>query len=38
MNTTIGIDIGSGAVKTVLFTGGRWVARRVERWDRTRSL
>ena len=29
--TTIGIDIGSGAVKTVLFQGERWLARRCER-------
>ena len=28
---TIGIDIGSGAVKTVLFQGGKWTARRCER-------
>jgi len=28
---TIGIDIGSGAVKTVLFQHGKWVARRCER-------
>jgi benzoyl-CoA reductase subunit D len=28
---TIGIDIGSGAVKTVLFRDGEWVARRCER-------
>ena len=31
MTTTIGIDIGSGAVKTVLFRDGGWVAKRVER-------
>ena len=35
MTTTIGIDIGSGAVKTVLFRqeGGKteWLAKRVER-------
>lgn len=29
--TTIGIDIGSGAVKTVLFRGDEWLARRCER-------
>ena len=28
---TVGIDIGSGAVKTVLFRGNEWVARRCER-------
>ena len=28
---TIGIDIGSGAVKTVLFRGEEWLAKRVER-------
>jgi len=28
---TIGIDIGSGAVKTVLFRDGKWTARRCER-------
>ena len=31
MINTIGIDIGSGAVKTVLFKGDQWVARRCER-------
>ena len=31
MTTTIGIDIGSGAVKTVLFRGEEWLAKRVER-------
>jgi benzoyl-CoA reductase subunit D len=31
MTTTIGIDIGSGCVKTVLFRDGKWLARRVER-------
>lgn len=31
MTTTIGIDIGSGAVKTVLFRDGHWLARRCER-------
>ena len=29
--TTVGIDIGSGAVKSVLFQGDRWVARRCDR-------
>jgi benzoyl-CoA reductase subunit D len=29
--TTIGIDIGSGAVKTVLFRGNEWLAKRLER-------
>ena len=29
--TTIGIDIGSGAVKTVLFRGSEWLAKRCER-------
>jgi benzoyl-CoA reductase subunit D len=29
--TTIGIDIGSGAVKTVLFRGNEWLAKRCER-------
>jgi benzoyl-CoA reductase subunit D len=28
---TIGIDIGSGAVKTVVFRGNEWLARRCER-------
>ncbi len=28
---TVGIDIGSGAVKTVLFAGDRWLAKRCER-------
>ena len=28
---TVGIDIGSGAVKTVLFRGEEWLAKRVER-------
>ena len=28
---TAGIDIGSGAVKSVLFEDGRWVAKRCER-------
>jgi benzoyl-CoA reductase subunit D len=31
MTTTIGIDIGSGCVKSVLFRDGDWVAKRVER-------
>jgi benzoyl-CoA reductase subunit D len=31
MTTTMGIDIGSGAVKTVLFRDGEWLDRRVER-------
>ena len=31
MTTTIGIDLGSGCVKTVLFRDGEWLARRVER-------
>ena len=31
MTYTAGIDIGSGAVKTVLFKDGAWVAKRVER-------
>jgi benzoyl-CoA reductase subunit D len=31
MTTTIGIDIGSGCVKTALFRDGEWRARRVER-------
>ena len=31
MTHTVGIDIGSGAVKTVLFDGEQWVAKRVER-------
>ena len=31
MTHTAGIDIGSGAVKTVLFKDGEWLARRVER-------
>lgn len=31
MTRTAGIDIGSGAVKTVLFEGDKWVARRCER-------
>jgi benzoyl-CoA reductase subunit D len=31
MTHTIGIDIGSGAVKTVLFRDEEWIAKRVER-------
>jgi benzoyl-CoA reductase subunit D len=31
MTCTIGIDIGSGAVKTVLFRGEEWLAKRCER-------
>jgi len=31
MTTTVGIDIGSGAVKTVLFKDDGWLAKRVER-------
>jgi benzoyl-CoA reductase subunit D len=31
MTHTVGIDIGSGAVKTVLFNGNEWLAKRVER-------
>jgi benzoyl-CoA reductase subunit D len=31
MTTTIGIDIGSGAVKSVLFRDNRWLAKRCER-------
>ncbi len=31
MTCTVGIDIGSGVVKTVLFDGERWLARRCER-------
>jgi benzoyl-CoA reductase subunit D len=31
MTYTVGIDIGSGAVKTVLFKGEEWLAKRVER-------
>jgi len=31
MTYTAGIDIGSGAVKTVLFKGDEWLAKRVER-------
>jgi len=31
MTHTVGIDIGSGAVKTVLFRDEEWIAKRVER-------
>ena len=31
MTHTVGIDIGSGAIKTVLFDGERWLGKRVER-------
>ncbi len=31
MTCTVGIDIGSGAVKTVLFRDSEWLAKRVER-------
>jgi benzoyl-CoA reductase subunit D len=31
MTYTAGIDIGSGAVKSVLFRGGEWLAKRCER-------
>jgi benzoyl-CoA reductase subunit D len=31
MTYTVGIDIGSGAVKTVLFQDGAWLGRRLER-------
>lgn len=31
MTITAGIDIGSGAVKTVLFDGDKWLGKRVER-------
>ena len=31
MTYTVGIDIGSGAVKTVLFNDHQWLAKRVER-------
>jgi benzoyl-CoA reductase subunit D len=31
MTRTVGIDIGSGVVKTVLFDGDAWLARRCER-------
>jgi benzoyl-CoA reductase subunit D len=35
---TIGIDIGSGAVKTVLFGDGQWLARRCERIRRRNPM
>ena len=35
---TVGIDIGSGAVKTVLFRGNEWLARRCERIRRREPL
>ena len=35
---TIGIDIGSGAVKTVLFRGNDWLARRCERIRRREPM
>jgi benzoyl-CoA reductase subunit D len=35
---TVGIDIGSGAVKTVLFRGEEWLAKRVERIRRRDPL
>ena len=35
---TIGIDIGSGAVKTVLFRGTEWLARRCERIRRREPM
>ena len=38
MTYTVGIDIGSGAVKTVLFSGEEWLARRVERIRRRDPL
>jgi benzoyl-CoA reductase subunit D len=38
MTTTVGIDIGSGAVKTVLFRGNEWLAKRVERIRRRDPL
>ena len=38
MSTTIGIDLGSGCVKTVLFRDGKWLARRVERIRRRDPL
>ena len=31
MTYSVGIDVGSGAVKTVLFRGEEWLAKRVER-------
>jgi benzoyl-CoA reductase subunit D len=38
MTTTLGIDIGSGCVKTVLFRDGQWLAKRVERIRRRDPL
>ena len=38
MTYTVGIDIGSGAVKTVLFEDDQWLARRVERIRRRDPL
>jgi benzoyl-CoA reductase subunit D len=38
MTYTAGIDIGSGAVKTVLFRGEEWLAKRVERIRRRDPL
>ena len=35
---TVGIDVGSGCVKTVLFKDGNWVAKRVERIRRRDPL
>ena len=35
---TIGIDIGSGAVKTVLFRGNEWLGRRCERIRRREPM
>jgi benzoyl-CoA reductase subunit D len=38
MSATIGIDVGSGAVKTVLFRDGGWLAKRCERIRRRDPL
>ena len=38
MTHTVGIDIGSGAVKTVLFNDHEWLAKRVERIRRRDPL
>ena len=38
MTCTVGIDIGSGAVKTVLFNDSQWLAKRVERIRRRDPL
>jgi benzoyl-CoA reductase subunit D len=38
MTCTVGIDIGSGAVKTVLFKDQEWLAKRVERIRRRDPL